>query len=77
MSADEGAAPGSPYMVSVLKRVSPDGGRGTNGDRRHQPSGAKRANSTTAVGHSRGRAAKARPDRNTTLAASTASTTAA
>ena len=77
ISVDEGVAEASPYMVSVLKRVSPDGGRGTNGGRCHQPSGAKRANSTMAVGHSRGRVARARPDRNTTLDASMTPTAAA
>ena len=43
MSVGEGGTSGSPYMVSDLKRASSTGGSGMNGDRRHQPSGAKRA----------------------------------
>ena len=43
MSAGDGAAFRSPYIVSVLKRASRGGGSGMNGGRRHQPPGAKRA----------------------------------
>ena len=74
MSAGEGAASGSPYIVSDLKRASFGAGSGMNGGRRHQRSGAKRASCTAAVGHSRGRAATAPADRSTTLAANTAPT---
>ena len=59
MSAGDGGTRGSPYMVSDLKRASPSGGSGTNGGRRHQRSGTKRADWTSAVGQSRGLVARA------------------
>ena len=74
MSEDESPAAGSPYMVSDRNRVNSEVGRGKKGGRRHQPSGAKRASATSAVGHSQGRVATARTDPNTALAASMAAT---
>ena len=71
MSAGDGAASRSPYIVSDLKRARRGGGSGMNGGRRHQPPGANRVNSIRAVVHSRGRAARALAEVNTILTENT------